>query len=87
LGFESYDVTLQRLCAVISRKDLAQAGATLKLRPELAKLSLPGGTALHFAGFGRSPEMVRLLQEHGADANQSLWPQRDAATPFVMAVR
>jgi hypothetical protein len=57
----------------------------LKLRPELAKLSLPAGTALHFVVFSRSPEMVRLLLEHGADANQGLWPHQDATTPFIMA--
>jgi hypothetical protein len=76
---------LQHLCDVVSRQDLAQARAMLKLRPELAKLSLHGRTAPHFVVFSRSPEMVRLLLEHGADANQGLWPHRDATTPFIRA--
>jgi ankyrin repeat protein len=93
-GFESWPklkahvdgVTLQQLCDAVSRQDLDQAQAMLKLRPELAKLSLPGGnTPMHYAVFARSPEMVRLLLEHSADPNQGIWPHRDATTPFIMA--
>jgi ankyrin repeat protein len=93
-GFESWPklkthadgVTLRRLCDDVTRKDLAQAQALLKIRPELAKLSLPdGATALHCAVFARSPEMVRLLLEHGADPNRGIWPHRDATAPFIMA--
>jgi hypothetical protein len=92
-GFESWPklkahvdgVTLQRLCNVVRQQDLAQARAMLKLRPELARLSLLSGTALHFAVFSRSPEMVRRLLQHGADSNQGIWPHRDATSSFIMA--
>ena len=94
-GFESWPklkahvdgVTLKRLCDAVSRQDLAQARAMLKLRPELAKLSLAenGHTALHYAVFSHSPEMVRLLLENGANPNQGIWPHRDATTPFILA--
>src|SRR5690349_3362512 len=81
-GFESWPklkahvdgVTLQRLCDAVSRQDVAQARAMLKLRPELAKLALPDGhTALHLAVFSRSAEMVRLLLEHAADPHKGIW--------------
>jgi ankyrin repeat protein len=92
-GFESWPklkahvdgVTLERLCDAVTRHDLKRARGMLKLRPELAKLSLPGGSALHFAVFSRSPEMVGLLLENGADPNQGIWPHREATTPFIMA--
>jgi hypothetical protein len=94
-GFESWpklkahvdSVTLQRLCDAVSPQDVAQARAMLKLRPELAKLSLPenGHTALHYAVFSHSAEMVRLLLEHGADPNKGIWPHFDATSPFIMA--
>jgi len=94
-GFESWPklkahvdgVTVIRLCDAVTRHDLAEAQAILKVRPELARLSLPenGHTALHQAVFSRSPEMVRLLLERGADPHQGIWPYRDATTPFIMA--
>jgi hypothetical protein len=57
----------------------------LKLRPELAKLSLPenGHTACTTV-FSHSPEMVRLLLENGADP-KGIWPHRDATPPFILA--
>jgi ankyrin repeat protein len=59
----------------------------LKLRPELTKLVLPENshTPLHYAVFRGSPEMVRLLLEHGADPHKGIWPHHDATTPFIMA--
>jgi hypothetical protein len=40
---------------------------------------------LHFAGFARAPEMVRLLMEHGADARRGIYPHRDATSPLTIA--
>jgi hypothetical protein len=35
--------------------------------------------------FSHSPEIIRLLLEHGADSNKGIWPHFDATTPFIMA--
>jgi hypothetical protein len=80
-------ITIKRLCDAVTRQDLAEAQAILKVCPELARLSLSenGHTALHHAVSSHSPEMVRLLLEHGADPNQGIWPHRDATTPFIIA--
>jgi hypothetical protein len=41
---------------------------------------------LHYAVYNRSPEMVRLLMQYGADAHKGLWPIREATTAFTFAV-
>jgi hypothetical protein len=93
-GFESWPklkahvdgVTLQRLCDAVRRQDLEQTRAILRVPDELANRALTDGhTALHYVVLVRSPEIVRLLLEHAADPNQSIWPHREATTPFIMA--
>jgi hypothetical protein len=41
---------------------------------------------IHYAVYNRSPEMVRLLMQHGADAPKGLWPIREATTALTFAV-
>src|SRR5262249_47921686 len=54
--------------------DLERVREMLKLRPELANQKLSGidDRALHHAVIERQSEMVRLLLEHGADANAGM---------------
>jgi ankyrin repeat protein len=41
--------------------------------------------ALHYAVFERSPEMVRLLMQYGADAHTGIYPHRQATTALTIA--
>ena len=41
--------------------------------------------ALHYAVLNRSPEMVRLLMRHGADARSGIYPYRDATRALTIA--
>ena len=60
----------------------------LQARPELADMQMSYGDEhrpLHFAVMKRSPEMVRLLMQHGADARVGIHPHRDATTALTLA--
>ncbi|MBZ5594604.1 MAG: ankyrin repeat domain-containing protein [Acidobacteriia bacterium] len=95
-GFESWPklkayvdgVTVQRVADAVRTDDLAKVRAMLKARPELADLAMSyvdEHRPIHFAVMKRSPEMVRLLMRHGANARQGIHPHRDATTAWTIA--
>ena len=93
-GFESWPklkayvdgVTVRRLADAIRADDLAQVRAMLQARPELADLTMSYGDEhrpIHYAVMQRSPEIVRLLMRHGANARQGIHPHRDATAAWT----
>jgi ankyrin repeat protein len=95
-GFESWPklkayvdgVTVKRLADAVRADDLAQVQAMLQSRPELADMAMSYGDEhrpIHFAVMKRSPPMVRLLMQHGANARQGIYPHRDATTAWTLA--
>jgi ankyrin repeat protein len=95
-GFESWPklkayvdgVTVKRLADTVRADDLAQVRAMLQARPELADLAVSYGDEhrpIHYAVMKRSPEMVRLLMRHGANARQGIHPHRDATMAWTIA--
>ena len=95
-GFESWPklkayvdgVTVRRLADAVRAGDLAQARGMLHTRPELANMAMSCGDEhrpIHFAVMNRSPEMVRLLMQHGASAQAGIHPHRDATTAWMLA--
>jgi ankyrin repeat protein len=95
-GFDSWPklkayvdgVTVRRLADAIRADDLTQVRAMLGARPELADLTMSYGDEhrpIHFAVMKRSPEMVRLLMRHGANAREGIHPHRDATTAWTIA--
>ena len=68
--------------------DLDQVRAMLKTDPELVDMTIAEVNqqrALHYAVLDRKPEMVRVLMEHGADAQKGIYPHRDATGAFTIA--
>jgi ankyrin repeat protein len=95
-GFESWPklkayvdgMTIQQLAQLVRANDIAQVQAMLKVRPELADMTMSYGDEhrpLHFAVMNRLPDMVRLLMRHGADARRGIHPHRDATTALTLA--
>ena len=95
-GFESWSrlkayidgVTVRRLADAVCADDLAQARRMLHSRPEIAGMAMSYGDErrpIHFAVMNRSPEMVRLLMQQGADARAGVDPHRDATTAWMLA--
>ena len=95
-GFESWPklksyvdgVTVKRLADAVRTDDLAQVRAMLQARPELADLTMSYGDEhrpIHYAVMKRSPEMVRLLMRHGANARHGIPPHRDATAAWTIA--
>ncbi|MGH9663676.1 MAG: ankyrin repeat domain-containing protein, partial [Bryobacteraceae bacterium] len=96
-GFESWPklkayvdgATIKRLAEFVRAGDIEQVRRMLKTRPELANMTMSYGNEhrpLHFAVMNRSPEMVRLLMEYGADARRGIDPHRDATTALTLAI-
>src|SRR5262245_28445462 len=79
-------VTLRRLIQAVRADDLAGVRATLKVRPELAHMSMDNLHVLHHAVLNRSPEMVRILMQHGANSHEGVYPHRDATSPLTIAI-
>jgi ankyrin repeat protein len=49
-------------------------------------MSADNFSPLHYAVLQRSPEMTRLLAQHGADLRAGLYPHGDATNPLAIAV-
>src|SRR4030095_13486600 len=92
-GFDSWPklkahvdgVTLKRLVDAVRAADLEEVRALLKVRPELAHMSMDNLQVLHHAVLSRSSEMVRILMQHGANAHDGVYPHREATTPLAIA--
>ncbi len=95
-GFDSWPklkafvdgVTVRRLAEAVRADDLSRVKAMLRARPELAGMAMSYGDEhrpIHFAVMKRSPQMVRLLMRHGANARRGIDPHRDATTAWTIA--
>jgi ankyrin repeat protein len=95
-GFESWPklkpyvdgVTVRRLAEAIRANDRARVQAMLRARPEISDLTMSYGDEhrpIHFAVMQQSPEIVRLLMQHGANARQGIDPHRDATSAWTIA--
>jgi ankyrin repeat protein len=92
-GFDSWPklkahvdgITLKRLVDEVRAGDLDQVRVLLKVRPELAHMSMDNLQVLHHAVLNRSAEMVRILMQHGANARDGVYPHREATSPLTIA--
>ncbi len=95
-GFESWPrlkvyvdgVTVLHLADAVSAGDLGQVVTMLRSRPEIANMAMSYADErrpIHFAVMNRSPEMVRLLMQHGANARAGVHPHRNATTAWMLA--
>jgi len=83
------DLTVVALSEAVRAGDLVRVRTMLAARPELANLDTAASDerrALHHAVLSRSPEMVRVLMAHGADAHKGVWPHRDATSALTLAL-
>ena len=82
------DLTISQLAHVVQTNDLEQVRAILQIRPDLVNMDTRDNEhrVLHYAVYNRSPEMVRLLMQFGADARKGIWPIREETTAFTFAV-
>jgi len=78
-------ITLKRLVDAVRGDNVAEAEALLKVRPELARMSVDNMQPLHHAVLNRSLQMVRLLMQNGASAREGVYPHRDATSPLSLA--
>jgi ankyrin repeat protein len=79
--------TVRRLVEAVRAGSLDGVRAMLKVRPELARMSVDNLQVLHHAVLARSPEMVHILMSHGADARDGIYPYRDATTAYAIAAQ
>jgi ankyrin repeat protein len=94
-GFESWSklkafvggATLRRLVDAVHRGNLDEVRALLKLRPELARMSIDNLQVVHHAVLARAPQIVRILMAHGANAREGVYPHRDATTAHAIALQ
>jgi ankyrin repeat protein len=82
------DITISQLAHAVQADDLKQVRAILQVRPDLVNMDTRNNEhrVLHYAVYNRSPEMVRLLMQYGADAHKGIWPIREETTAFTFAV-
>ena len=94
-GFESWPklkafvegATVRRLVAAVQAGHLDEVRAMLNVRPELARMSIDNLQVVHHAVLARSPAMVRILMQHGANARDGVYPHRDATTAHAIAAQ
>jgi Ankyrin repeats (3 copies) len=94
-GFESWPkfkafvdgATVRRLVEAVRAGKLDDVEAMLKVRPELARMSLDNLQVVHHAVIARSAGMVRILMQHGANARDGVYPHRDATTAHAIAAQ
>jgi ankyrin repeat protein len=95
-GFDSWPklkafvdgVTVARLADTVRAGDTTRVRAMIEARPELVNTDMAENDehrAIHYAVLVRSPEMVRLLMEHGADARKGIYPRREATSALTLA--
>jgi len=82
------DATISQLAQAVQADDLEQVRAILQACRDLVNMDTGNNEhrVLHYAVYNRSPEMVRLLMQCGADARKGLWPIREATTALTFAV-
>jgi len=94
-GFESWPklkafaegATVRRLAEAVRAGRLNEVRAMLTVRPELARMSIDNLQVVHHAVLTRSPAMVRILMQHGANARDGVYPHRDATTAHAIAAQ
>ena len=84
----SGDFTIIHLAQSVRAGDLQKVREILKVRPDLVNMDTRDNEhrVLHYAVCNRSPEMVRLLVQNGADAHIGIWPIREVTTPLTFAI-
>src|SRR5437867_3401302 len=94
-GFQSWPklkafvegATVRRLVEAVRTGKLDEVRAMLKVRPELARMSVDNLQVVHHAVLAQSAEMVRILMHHGANARDGVYPHRDATTAHAIAAQ
>ncbi len=95
-GFDSWPklkayvagVTVQRLAEAVRSGDVGPVRGMLQVRPEMVNMDMAENNEhrpLHYAVFARSPEMVKVLMQHGANARKGIYPHRRATTAHTIA--
>jgi ankyrin repeat protein len=79
--------TAGRFLEAVRAGDPGKVQAMLRARPELVNMGVGQDEhrAIHYAVLHRSPEMTRLLMQHGADARAGIYPHRDATSALTLA--
>jgi ankyrin repeat protein len=79
--------TAKRFLEAVRAGDSVSIQSMLRSRPELVNMGVGQGEhrAIHYAVLLRSPEITRLLMQHGADARAGIHPHRDATSAFTLA--
>jgi len=80
--------TIDQLADAVRAGDLEQVRTIIEASPELVTTDMAYENehqVLHYAVYNRSPEMVRLLMQHGANARKGVWPHREATTALAIA--
>jgi Ankyrin repeat len=80
--------TVDQLADAVKAHDADRVRQILDAQPDLVRTDMAYENehqVLHYAVYNRSPEMVRLLMQRGADANKGVWPHRAATTACVIA--